>query len=68
MTDPEYDAVRDSIAIVIKNSYPVPPGVARDMADAATSVLRAHDRHEQILTIGQQIVERDAEALRLLAE
>ena len=38
------------------------------MADAATEVLKAHDRHERILAIGQEIANEDSELLRLLAQ
>ncbi len=68
MTEPEDDAVRDSIATVIEKSYALSSGIAKDMADAATAVLRAHDRHALILAIGQEIADEDDELLRLLAQ
>lgn len=68
MTQPEYDAVRDSIATGIEKSYPFPADAVKSMADAATEVLKAHDRRERILAIGQEIANEDAELLRLLAQ
>ena len=68
MTQPEYDAVRDSIATVIEQSFPVPSEIVKKMADAATEVLKAHDRYERIITIGQQIADEDAALLQLLAQ
>ena len=68
MTEPEDDAVRESIATVIEKSYALSSGIAKDMADAATAVLRAHDRHALILAIGQEIADEDDELLRLLAQ
>jgi hypothetical protein len=68
VTQPEYDAVRDSIATVIEHSFPVPSEIVKKMADAATEVLKAHDRHERIITIGQQIADEDAALLQLLAQ
>jgi hypothetical protein len=68
VTQPEYDAVRDSIATVIEKSYPFPPEVVKNMDDSATEVLKAHDRRDRILAIGQEIAEEDAELLRLLAQ
>jgi hypothetical protein len=38
------------------------------MADTATAVLRAHDRHDLILAIGREIADEDHELLRLLAK
>jgi len=38
------------------------------MADAATEVLKAHDRRERILAIGQEIANEDAELPQLLAQ
>jgi hypothetical protein len=68
MTEPEYDAVHDSISTLIEKSYALSPGIAKDMADAATAVLRAHDRHALILAIGQEIADEDDELLQLLAQ
>ena len=68
MTQREYDAVHDSIATLIEASYPAPSAVAKKMADAATDVLKAHDRDERITAIGYDIADEDAELLRLLAQ
>jgi len=68
VTQPEYDAVRDSIVTVIEKSYPFPADVVKSMADAATEVLKAHDRRERILAIGQEIANEDAELPQLLAQ
>ena len=68
ITQPEYDAVRDSIAAAIEQSHPFPSEVVKKMADAATEALKVHDRHERILAIGREIADEDAELLRLLAQ